>query len=226
MLAKKKPKIIERKIKTLYKISFDEFTKQFEIEVQPIVKVLKEKKSNRELKRHLKNYFIIRIVTMVEDYYRSKAYHIVDEHDLKITELLDSVAVDKMLSEDSSLTKGQILATNFSFQNPADIDLVFSKLLNIQFAIITSALVALLSLVSEEVRGTILWEDFSKLSNLRNNIVHNMRAIVEYDVEEIQTLARSIIILLAMSESVIEYELSAPIDKKISTAIKSSKNEL
>lgn len=210
-----------KKIKALYKISYARFNETLETELVSIVKVLKDKKSSTELKKHLKNYFIIRVVTMIEDYYRSKAYRIVDEYDLNVKELLDEISVVDILSKNHNITKGQILAINFSFQNPADIDLVFSKLLNLQFATLTSIFNAILFFVNKETKGgIIIWEDFTKLSDLRNNIVHNMNAIVDYDIEKIMAMSRSVMLLLALSDALIEYELTSPHDKKLSTVIK------
>src|SRR5579863_2429535 len=128
---KKKLKIDEKKMRKFYKISYDDFNNKMMEELKPIFVALKNKKLDKKLERHLKNYLIIRIVTISENYFGNKARDIIDKYDVDITRLVTLAEIKNLdsLMETTHRTKGDIIASNYSFQNELQIDYVFSQLL-------------------------------------------------------------------------------------------------
>jgi len=127
MSKKNKIKIDRKKLDKLYQISSDVFEKKMNEEFKPIIDALKDKKLNAKLERHLKNYLIIRLVTFAESFFENKAKEIIDKYDLDISSLLTVAGIADLEAslKKTNRTKGELIASNFTFQNIIQIGVNF-----------------------------------------------------------------------------------------------------
>src|ERR1700687_3116352 len=107
---KKILKIDEKKMKKFYQISYADFENKMMEELNPVFVALKNKKLDKKLERHLKNYLIIRVVTISENYFGNKARNIIDKYDVDITGLVTVPTIENLdsLMESTHRTKGDI----------------------------------------------------------------------------------------------------------------------
>jgi len=186
------------------------------------MEALQDKKLNKKLERHLKNYLIIRTVTLAENFFQNKAKEIIDKHDLDVSGLIETTAITDLEStlKNTNRTKGELIATNFSFQNELHIDFVFSQLLGIKFFHWATFFKGLFVFSTQIYDRLLINPDFLfDIFELRHKIVHNIWTIVDYDSERVIKLSFTMIAFLASCEAIIDYQLTAPKNKKLPKTI-------
>ncbi len=105
-------------------------------EFTDIYNVLKNPKS--KISKHLKKYFIIRLVTVVESHLKYLVAHLVDVHKMKVNRLFPDGTIILQLNDLENVRKkefsiGKMTAVSFNLQNMKEVNRVFSKLLGIDF---------------------------------------------------------------------------------------------
>lgn len=216
-------KIDEKKMKKFYQISQDDFENKMKEELNPIFAVLKSKKLDKKLERHLKNYLIIRVVTIAENYFGNKARDIIDKYDVNVTNLVTVSSIKDLdsLIENTHRTKGEIIASNFSFQNELQIDYVFTQLLGFRFFEAVENMMSIFSIMPELENVMVFnWDKLYDIFELRHKIIHNLWTVVDYNSKDLVKLCITAIMFLGVCETIVEYELHATPDKKISEMLK------
>lgn len=67
-----------KKIEKMYKFSFQNTLTEFNQELVPILKFLDDKKMSKQLKEILKKYFILRSITLIEEFFKNTIAEYID----------------------------------------------------------------------------------------------------------------------------------------------------
>jgi hypothetical protein len=163
-------------------------------EIEPIVEVLQSKKLGESHETWLKNYLVIRLVSIMEDFFKTLVKGTVDRYNLQLSLLYEGEVsmrlgiLDEMLKRRNNkliLTRGQIVANEFNFANYEVINTKFTALLNskekfgelgIDFF---SAIKKLewydpLEIFKGAKPMNENWDNFEKIFFVTNEIVHHM----------------------------------------------------
>jgi hypothetical protein len=186
-MPRKSPTIDLRKIAGLHKGPVWKHTiSYFQSEIYPILEKLYDDNFDVRIKKSLRKYLVIALVTIVEQYFINEARRVVDEYDMDISTVLRgriSVSIsdfDKMKKE-GTLTKGNIVASSFNFANPHEIDEVFTGLLKFRLKFFE-----LIQKIDRSNRARyvfrgrpidINYKKFMEVFRLRHAIVHEMKDI-------------------------------------------------
>lgn len=180
----KHPKFHFDKIRDFDKIIPErEFYDVFNDELAYVYNSLKNPRS--KISKHLKKYFIIRLVTMIESYLKYLAAHLVDVHKLKISNLFQEGTISMQIKDLEEIKKkeftiGKMVAISFNFQDMREADWVFSRLLGVKFFDILEEYgeiaVRKKLLLEDEVKHFLEnKENFFDMFGLRNEIIHSMK---------------------------------------------------
>lgn len=182
------------------------------------------------LRKELKNYLIIRQVTIIESYLKYHVIRIIDDYQLDIISLFDNKEflvsihnIDYIKKKD--FTKGRIVATNFNFQNPNDINFVFSKLLQVDFFSLLREILAM-KMFTKSTRfskktNQLLkyWDEFIEIFEIRNEIIHsvkkteNQKKNLDYYNRIYENVPLFIITCVSFSELVLQFKKGESINK-------------
>lgn len=174
-VSKKRVRVNRRKMSRLRNDLWIRYERDFDNEIRPILKMLPDKQMADGIKQSLRNYVIIRLVSLMECFFSNIARRMVDEQKLDVTSLVDHKSLQEVIEK--GLTVGQLVATNFDFTNYSTISKFFSKLLQLDFFKTVQALdkrdrywfvVGAISLDKN-------WSEFERMFELRNDIVHAMK---------------------------------------------------
>lgn len=186
-MGKKNPIISTSKIfKVDYtNIKFRDIAKLITLEMNPICTKIFNTKDDEKI--FLINYFFIRFVTVIETFCRNAVISIIDQQNIDVAPLFQkgesTIPIDSIDEiKKKEFTKGRVVATNFSFQNPKDINFVFSHLLNIDFFDTIRDFKNLEDIKndvdSKDLTGFIEnWDNFLEIFEIRNQIVHSLKPI-------------------------------------------------
>jgi hypothetical protein len=141
--------------------------------------MLLDKKVNPYLKQTLRKYVIIALFAALEYFFKNEASNLVDKLNLEVSSLLIKGNLEKLVI-DKGTTKGNIIASTYSFVNIDEIDFVFSNLLGL-----SSFLDYVVKLnVTDQTRFVldghplpIEYDKFRKAYNLRNEIAHGIKNV-------------------------------------------------
>jgi hypothetical protein len=130
---KKKPIIDTRKIRGSESHSYNRIKNFYSAEIEPIIKMLPDKKLDESFRQTLKKYLIISLFTCMEHYFRSEGKYVVDNNNMAIEGLFSSnisfsLSELNQLLKEGSLTNGNIVASSFNFADLNQINYVVSKL--------------------------------------------------------------------------------------------------
>ena len=95
-----------------------------------------ETETDPRIEIQLKNYIIIRLVTLLELFFQNHVVNLIDHYNLKHNDLFadDKISISlSSLDKLQNATKGKIIATSLQFQSSSNINDIFSKLLNEEF---------------------------------------------------------------------------------------------
>lgn len=171
------------KIKDFDKIILDqEIPKVFQNELQNVYDSLKNPRS--KISKHLKKYFIIRLVTMIESHLKYLMAHLIDYHKLPINHVFKDETISIQISDLSEIKKkefsiGKIVAISYNFQNMQDVDKVFSRILGLKFfdTFVEYGKIAVRKkiILKEDIDHFQKYRGiFFEMFNFRNKIVHTM----------------------------------------------------
>lgn len=186
-ISRRSPTLDLRKIAGLHNGPVWRYTiSYFQNEIHPILEKLYDNNFDQRIKKSLRKYLIIALVTIVEQYFINEARRVVDEYDMDISTVLRgriSIPIsdfDKMKKQ-GILTKGNIVASSFNFADPHEIDDVFSQLLNFRFKFFEVIQKVDRSNRARYVfRGRsidINYKKFMEVFRLRHAIVHEMKDV-------------------------------------------------
>ena len=161
--------------------------------LSPIVKNIEKNITNPDIVDDLKIYFIIRMITLLENFFGSLAVRLVDIYNCPINNLFDDNNIqipiqnlDEIKKHD--VTKGKIIASSFNFQTRHDINHVFSILLEIKFLDEVKSIP-----MAKRYRNNkfVKWDKYLDLFSLRHKIVHDVSAKVNFSSTEINDISRA-----------------------------------
>ncbi|MGI0074124.1 MAG: hypothetical protein ACREA3_09980 [Nitrosotalea sp.] len=188
-------------------------------ELGPILNGIYKKKIDRTILPMLKRYFIIRSVTIIEDYFKILVSELIDKYELPIDELLEKDEISISLSQlkdikKKNITRGRIIATNFNFQDPQVINKVISKLFDIHFFeqiqtyakkhVMSSPKVDLMNHESDLLQN---WNEFMQIFKLRHTLIHSRNTGVNYGLQKLDLFYWNLVMFLNLSWAVISYNL-------------------
>jgi len=184
--------------------------------------------SSSKLRKELKNYLIVRQVAIIESILKKHVSNIIDNNHLDIIPLFDNQEFTISISnidyiKKKDFTKGSIVATNFNFQNPNDINFVYSKLLQLDFFNLVKQSLTL-PIMQDSVRFSKkanqllkFWEELMEISEIRNEIVHSIdktrnqkKSLIYYKRIYANVLLFTIICTI-LSEAVLDFKKGKPI---------------
>lgn len=184
-----------------YKDTLDVIKHSIENEMEEIVQLIEKNQEDSMLIEHLKRYFIIRALTIIESTFRDLSIRLVDYYGFDISNLFDTNSIEipfRAFDEIKSnrITKGRIVATNFNFQDISDINKVFSKLLDFDFKETVKSIP-----INEKYYGNpfVNWDKFWNLLRHRHQLVHEFSTKTDYTIEEIKQISIAVDLFLYYS---------------------------
>jgi hypothetical protein len=179
---KKRPIIDPRKIRGSESHSFNRIKNFYSAEIEPIIKMLPDKKLGESFRQILKKYLIISLFTCMEHYFRSEGKYVVDNNNMAIQGLFSGdisfpLSELNQLLKEGSLTNGNIVASSFNFADLNQINYVVSKLLNLDYLDCIHKLNDI-DQTRYVLDGHPIPLDYGKLNEayqMRNEIVHELK---------------------------------------------------
>lgn len=159
--------------------SFRQVNGFYSTQINYLIKMLLDKKVNPYLKQTLRKYIVITLFAGLEYFFKNEASNLVDKLNLDVSSFFVKSNLDKLVM-DKGTTKGNIIASTYSFVNIDEIDFVFSNLLRL-----SSFLDYIVKLnVTDQTRFVldghplpIEYDKFRKAYNLRNKIAHGIKDV-------------------------------------------------
>jgi hypothetical protein len=162
----------------------------FDRDIEPIVNQLKNAELDEHQKIWLENYLIIRLVSIMENFFRDLIQQRVDEYNLSLNLFFQghiTIAVgrfNEMLGK-KNITRGTIVANEFNFANYKEINDKFTDLLKSdeKFEKLGMDFFSAVKKIDWYDPYRIFkgaksmnknWDNFQKVFDIRNDIVHNM----------------------------------------------------
>ena len=171
----------EDKINSSYiPITIREIRTLFEKELEPIIKVLLDENTERDIKNILKKYAVIYIATLIERFCAYNIREIIDKEKINIAHLISKRNHESKNDEDntlsSSYTDGEKVVSTFNFTSYDIINWVFSRILSVRFFELIFAMDK-----SDQYRfygsnkeKTIYRDQFNKIFDDRHKIIHQL----------------------------------------------------
>jgi len=119
-----------------------------------------------KMKECLCNYFIIRLIGLIENFCKKEVEHLIDEKELPYDDLILSISLSdlKKITKNGKISPGKLVTAVLNLQDPTVINSTFSKLLQVNDYF--EELKKHLSLMED-------WQkNFRELLQLRHKIVH------------------------------------------------------
>lgn len=189
----KKIRLDNKKINQLGMKSFDEiFNISFDA-LSPIIEQLADTQDNPTLERHLKNYFVIRTVTILEVFFNELVVKLIDVYNLPYKKLFDDDLVQISLSrfeeiKTGKMTEGKIIASNFNFQEKGQINKVITNLINLPFF---DTIGNLYRIGTENNKFVQNWDNFFEIVNERHKLVHTLSHKPRYSMHEMKDIVQA-----------------------------------
>lgn len=134
---KKYPVLDLKKIERFKKFDVDECAKISNDNFAYTLNELDKKNIDPILEKQIKNSIVIKLIALVDNYCKNIVADLIDNYHMNPIELFKNseihspnVIPDKL---EKFITPGRIVATNFNFQDPEEINFVISNLLRIDF---------------------------------------------------------------------------------------------
>lgn len=133
------------------------------------------------MQESLSNYFIIKVISLIESYCKSKVEFLIDEQGLVYDELKLSISLPDLnkIKNSGEITPGKIVTSELNFQDPTVINMVFSKLLQINDFFFE---------LTRKPHSDFMkdWQkEYRELLDLRNKIVHENYTVGTFDVYQL-----------------------------------------
>jgi hypothetical protein len=184
-VGRRKPRIDSRRIgSSADRDSYRFIINFYNREIEPIIKLLTSKDVPDTLIQSLRKYTVIALISSFEYFFKNEARRTVDENELNTDALFEgkiSFTVDELneLAKENKLTKGNIVASSFSFVNLDVINWFFSKLLNLDFLDYVKKLNDI-DQTRQIFNGPPIPLEYSRLYQayqIRNDIVHDLKTV-------------------------------------------------
>ena len=189
-------------------------------EMSPIHDAIKSATPNSKLQIALKNYFVIRLVTIVEDYFKNELSRFIDDYKIDISKITGTDEVILPLSKISEMkngnvTKGKIVVANFNFENPRVIDEVVSSIIETKFFSLVKKFCQehkVHDLASTPPDTEILeketdlvknWNEFISIFDLRNKVAHSTKTNVTKSADELWRIYENVLTFLGITKFII-----------------------
>jgi len=151
----------------------------YSAQIDYLIKMLLDKRVSPYLKQSLRKYIVIALFAAMEYFFKNEASNLVDKLNLDVSSLFIKGNIEKLVT-DKGTTKGNIIASTYSFVNIDEIDFLFSNLLNL-----SSFLDYIVKLnITDQTRFVldghplpIEYDKFRKAYNLRNKIAHDIKDV-------------------------------------------------
>lgn len=200
----------------------------FDREWIPILLALESKETPKEIKDSLRNYIIISMVSTIEKKLRQLAAKNIDAFDLSVANLVEGTITIPLSAIDviakGKVTRGSLIAANFSFANPREINFFFSRLLGIKFFDTIRELDYLdpYNYVKHAANLNRNWDNFMEMFDTRNIIVHE-KYQVELSNSQIKSLVNCTLNFLDAAVTVGSYDMKEKVDEHIEVLRTTSK---
>jgi len=152
-------------------------------EMEPILDALQNQNIPIDIKNCLKNCLIISLVSTIEVYFRSVATKSIDKWNTDISKVVQEevripLSAFEYISK-GNITRGSLVASNFSFAQPSDINEFFSKALSIKCFEILKEFDRLDPSNYFPYAASLNrnWKSFMQMFELRNSLVHDKQPI-------------------------------------------------
>lgn len=151
--------------------------------MEPILDALENQNIPQDIQKSLRNYLVISLVSTIEDYFKSIARKNIDNWNMNISNIvIEEIRIPLSAFEEISkgdLTRGKLIASNFSFAKLDDIDDFFSKALKIQWLEILKEFDRLDPSNYFHYAASINrnWKSFTEMFELRNRVVHDKEQV-------------------------------------------------
>lgn len=135
--------------------------------------------------QHMKNYIVIRTMSIMENKIKSILVNFIDEYDVLPSKILDVDVIPISLDEfdeyrKEDITKGKIVASIFTM-NKANIGKCFGKINDVSFYPWAQKII----FNEKKIQKDWLHDKLERYYRRRNNLVHNLQDISE-DISELQ----------------------------------------
>jgi len=197
------PKIDFNKIERFDEIPTDDEAFRLIREELSLILSKLENETDPKIEIQLKNYMIIRLVTLLELYFQNHVVNLIDHYNLKHNDLFsdDKISISlSSLDKLQNVTKGKIIATSLQFQSSSNINDIFSKLLNEEFLTKIKKFN-----VKEDPPNPFVenWDKFFEIFNERYKIVHTLYSCEKYSKKQIRQIVDAAEWLTVLSNIVI-----------------------
>lgn len=217
----RKEKLDLEKLIQSTKIHPDKIMKKFWNEINDLLELIEEHKVKKSIESSISNYIIIRLVSTIETFSKNRVREIIDKFQiipddiLPNNEIIMSISDLQQLKKTRKITEGTIISNKINFQNPKNIDSVFSKLMKKP---------SLFKEISKRSRAkefgirigrteySFEWEDQYELFNLRHSIVHDM-ITPKLDFEKVRSQTYSTFLFISYIDSIMYDEFRKLVKK-------------
>lgn len=173
----------------------------FNTQMVPILQALESGQGKEKLEPVLKNYLVINMVSTVETVLWNLAVYNIDKHNPDVSRVLKGditipvEALEKIAK--GRVTKGKIVAANFNFANPHDMDEFFTNLLKLRFfeTIKVMDKEDPFNWIERARSLDVNWDNFIEMFELRNRVVHD-REMVKLSPSQLGSLVNCTMNLL------------------------------
>ena len=150
-----------------------------------VIGEIKKGETDNSKIQHMKNYIVIRTMSIMENKIKSILVNFVDKYNVLPSKILDLDTIPISLDQfdeykKDDITKGKILASIFQM-NKANIGKVFGKINNVSFYSWAQKII----FKDSQIEDNWLHNKLESYYTRRNNLVHNLQDISE-DVKELK----------------------------------------
>lgn len=155
-------------------------------ELGPILRFISKNKKEKDLSPLLKKYFVIRAVTIFEDYFKDSIASLIDNFGVSAQKIVSQNQLEIPLTmfelvKKRNVTKGKVIATNFNCQDPDVVNKLMTTILEVNFfeEIKRFAKNHFIANTSSVIKKEDLlvknWDYFFTIFDLRHAIVHTTK---------------------------------------------------
>lgn len=184
--------------------------------------IIQDLKGNKimNFKPSLSNYVIIRLVSILENYFVNRIQKMIDEEGFEPKgifqndEITISILELKEIKSDGDVTTGKIVSNKLSFQRPDDINFVLSNLLGYNYFERVNKVRYSYTFPNDVNSVDFNLKEFHELFSLRHQIVHELNSKTEIDSNKLSRLLGQTLLFIIISQNLIQESLDVKSSKK------------
>ena len=211
-------KYMDQETGTIIQITVDELA--------PVLIDLLKNEMTPELKQITRNYLIIRLVTMIETYFRSMVRMTIDTLQFEFMGIFpnDEIKISlldlKEIKKNEKITEGRIISSSFNFQNLDEIDSVMSKLFGKSFFGEISKKITKYSFSKMHPKGYGFdWKEIRELFQIRHDVVHRMENVQNLNEQKLLRFTSHALVLCSLSQIIQTEEFVKRQGKELRTSL-------